>query len=141
VARHDWLLLIHQIPARPLYLRARVRTLLERAGAVALKNSVYAMPRREGALDRLQAVAAEVRERGGEAFVCEARLDEADEKRLIEASRRVRDQDYADVRKAAGERAAGASARGGWNDASNGSRPWTSSTRADGARQSPPCKE
>jgi hypothetical protein len=109
VARQDWLLLIHQIPARPLYLRARVRTLLERAGAVALKNSVYAMPQREGALDRLQAVAAEVRERGGEAFVCEARFDASDEKRLIEASRRVRDQDYADVRKAAGERAVGAS--------------------------------
>jgi hypothetical protein len=107
VTRHEWLLVIHQIPARPLYLRARIRTLLERAGAVPLKNSVYAMPHREGALDRLQAVAAEVRESGGEAFVCEARFDEADEKRLIAASRGVREQDYVDVRKAAGERAAG----------------------------------
>ena len=139
MARQDWLLLIHQIPARPLYLRARVRTLLERAGAVALKNSVYAMPQREGALDRLQAVAAEVRERGGEAFVCEARFDASDEKRLIEASRRVRDQDYADVRKAAGSGPWARVARNGWSDASSGSHPWTSSTRADGARRPRPC--
>jgi DNA-binding transcriptional regulator PaaX len=35
-----WLLLIHQLPQRPLYLRARVKRELDRAGAVALKNSV-----------------------------------------------------------------------------------------------------
>ena len=44
---HDarWLLLIHQLPARPLYLRAKVKRRLDQAGAVPLKNSVYALPR------------------------------------------------------------------------------------------------
>src|SRR6478752_6034423 len=97
----DWILLIHQIPARPLYLRARVRTLLARAGAVAIKNSVYAVPAREGTLERMQEVAAEIRERGGEVLLCEARFGEADEARLVESCRRERANDYAALREAA----------------------------------------
>ena len=61
-----WYLLIHRIPARPLYVRARIRNLLLRAGAVALKKSVYSLPKREGALERLQAVAQEIRRGGGD---------------------------------------------------------------------------
>ena len=99
-----WLLLIHQIPARPLYLRARVRALLARAGAVALKNSVYAAPASEGTRATLLAVAGEIRERDGEAVLCEARFDEADEQRLVDSCRRDRAEDYADLRQAAEER-------------------------------------
>jgi hypothetical protein len=97
----DWILLIHQIPARPLYLRARIRGLLARAGAVAVKNSVYAAPAREGVPARMQAIAAEIRERGGEVLLCDARFEDADERRFIESCRRERAKNYAALREAA----------------------------------------
>ena len=43
-----WLLLIHQLPPRPLYLRAQVRRRLNQVGALPLKNSVYVLPGRQG---------------------------------------------------------------------------------------------
>jgi hypothetical protein len=95
MSQETWYLLIHQIPARPLYLRARIRALLLRAGAVALKKAVYALPRREGGLERLQSVAGEIRRRGGEAFVCEARFPDAqDDATLLAAAREQRSADY-----------------------------------------------
>src|SRR6266851_5360378 len=43
---HDsrWLLLIHQIPPKPDYLRVKIWRRLQRVGAVAIKNSVHATP-------------------------------------------------------------------------------------------------
>jgi len=93
---HDarWLLLIHQLPARPLYLRAKVKRRLDQAGAVPLKNSVYALPR---SADRgqLAAIATEVMQGRGEAFVCAADFMGADgDARLVESFRRARARDY-----------------------------------------------
>jgi len=89
-----WRLLIHQLPARPLYLRAKVKRRLDQAGAVALKNSVYALPRSADA-GRLAAIAAEVTEGRGEAFVCEADFVGADgDAALVESFRRARAADY-----------------------------------------------
>lgn len=96
-----WHLLIHQIPARPIYLRARIGARLARLGAVPLKNSVYALPAGEGALEDLQAVAREVRDGGGDAFICDARFAPADEERWIASARRSREAEYADVTSAA----------------------------------------
>ena len=36
-----WLFLVHQLPARPDALRAKIGRRLARLGAVAIKNSVY----------------------------------------------------------------------------------------------------
>lgn len=47
-----WILLIHSIPPRPNYLRVKIGRRLQKLGAVAVKNSVYAMPRTEGARER-----------------------------------------------------------------------------------------
>lgn len=79
----SWYFLIHRIPARPLYLRARVRTLLDRLGAVPLKKAVYVLPQAPGALDRLREVEAEIRAGAGEAFVCEARFPSPDDEALL----------------------------------------------------------
>ncbi|HEY8925278.1 MAG TPA: hypothetical protein VIU64_12910, partial [Polyangia bacterium] len=43
-----WILLIHSIPPRPSYLRVKISRRLQKVGAVAVKNSVYALPRTEG---------------------------------------------------------------------------------------------
>ena len=39
-----WLLLLHSLPPDPAYFRVRVRRRLAAIGAVAVKNSVYALP-------------------------------------------------------------------------------------------------
>lgn len=94
----SWYLLIHRIPAKPLYLRAKVGALLGRAGAVALKKSVYALPRRKGALEGLEKVAEEIRKGGGDAFICEAQFPgRNDEAALLDAFREQRRLDYARV--------------------------------------------
>jgi len=91
-------MLIHQLPPKPLYLRARVRNSLARIGAVALKNAVYVVPRDEvdgAVLESLRGIAAEAVRGGGEAFLCEAQfLDAAIDAALIRESRAARDADY-----------------------------------------------
>jgi hypothetical protein len=67
-----WLLLIHHIPPRPPYLRVKVGRRLQQLGAVPIKNSVYALPRTEGAQEDFQWLVAEIRTGGGDATVCEA---------------------------------------------------------------------
>jgi len=70
--RRAWLLLVHQLPARPLYLRAQVRRRLAQVGALPLKNSVYVLPDRPACLEDLQWIAQEAVAGGGEASVCRA---------------------------------------------------------------------
>jgi len=74
--RARWLLLIHQIPPKPGYLRVKVWRRLLRLGAVGLKNSVYALPRSDQAREDFEWVRREVVAGGGDATVCEARLVE-----------------------------------------------------------------
>ena len=67
-----WLLLVHALPPKPLYLRAKIRGRLAKVGALALKNSVYVLPRTDDALEDFQWIAEEARAGGGQAFVAEA---------------------------------------------------------------------
>ncbi len=93
-----WYLLIHQLPPRPLYLRARIRQRLDRLGAVALKNSVYALPATPACLEDLEWVAQEAVAGGGEAFVCTAEFVVGlDPETLRERFRERRAADYAEI--------------------------------------------
>jgi hypothetical protein len=80
-----WLVLIHQIPPRPSYLRVKVGRRLQGLGAVAVKNSVYVLPRSEQALEDFQWVRREVVAGKGDASVCEARFVEGLSDASIEA--------------------------------------------------------
>ena len=71
-----WLLLIHQIPPKPDYLRVKVWRRLQRLGAVAIKNSVYALPAGDQTLEDFQWVAREIVADKGDAVICEAGLVE-----------------------------------------------------------------
>jgi hypothetical protein len=71
-----WLLLVHQLPAKPAYLRVKTWRRLQALGAVALKGSVYVLPATEGTLEDLQWLSKEIASDGGEAVLCEARLIE-----------------------------------------------------------------
>src|SRR3954454_16116708 len=67
-----WLLLIHHVPRKPEYLRVKVWRRLQRLGAVAIKNAVYALPRSEERNEDLQWVMREIVAGGGEAMLVEA---------------------------------------------------------------------
>lgn len=71
-----WLLLVHQLPPTPAYLRAKVGRQLARVGAVAVKNSVYVLPALEGTREDLQWIAREIQQAKAEATIFEAELVE-----------------------------------------------------------------
>lgn len=91
-----WLLLIHQIPPKPSYLRVKVGRRLQGLGAVAVKNSVYVLPRGDQAFEDFQWVRREIVGGGGDASVCEARFVEGLSDHAVEALfTTARDSDYA----------------------------------------------
>lgn len=93
-----WLLLIHQIPPKPDYLRVKVWRRLQRDGAVAIKNSVYVLPRSDQALEAFQWTLREIVESGGDAWICEAGFVEGISNEQIAAMfRAARDADYAAI--------------------------------------------
>jgi hypothetical protein len=93
-----WLLLIHQIPPKPNYLRVKVWRRLQRLGAVALKNSVYVLPRRESTLESFHWMLREIVADGGEATLCEARFVEGMSDDELEALfHKAREEDYAAI--------------------------------------------
>ena len=69
-----WLLLIHQLPAKPAYQRVKTWRRLQSLGAVAIKNAVHALPAGEQAQEDFEWLLREIRDGGGEALICEARL-------------------------------------------------------------------
>jgi hypothetical protein len=93
-----WLLLVHTVPAEPLYLRARIRRLLDHAGAIALKKAVYALPPRNDCREALDHVASEAAAGGGHGYVAECTfVDPRTDALLIEGSRSARRADYDDL--------------------------------------------
>jgi hypothetical protein len=69
-----WLLLLHQLPAKPAYARVKLWRRLQTLGAVAVKNSVYALPATPQAQEDFEWILKEIGEAGGEGMVVEARL-------------------------------------------------------------------
>src|SRR5215217_6178932 len=67
-----WVLLIHQIPPKPDYLRVKIGRRLARVGAIAAKNSVYVWPDSGQALEDFQWIRAEIVAGNGQAFICRA---------------------------------------------------------------------
>jgi hypothetical protein len=93
-----WLLLIHQLPAKPAYARVKVWRRLQALGAVTVKGSVYALPANGETREDFAWLAKEIVESSGEAIVCEAALVEglsdAELQALFDAAR---DEDYARI--------------------------------------------
>jgi hypothetical protein len=83
-----WLLLIHQVPPKPDYLRVKLRRRLQRLGAVPLKRTVYALPSGDQAREDFEWLAREIAADGGEAALCESTfLDTDTDRRLVQAIR------------------------------------------------------
>jgi hypothetical protein len=70
----SWLVLIHQLPPEPSYLRVKVARRLQRIGAVQIKNTVYVLPVTDSCREDLQWAIGEIREGGGEANLFESKF-------------------------------------------------------------------
>src|ERR1043166_4732019 len=96
----SWLLLLHQLPAKPAYLRVKIWRRLQGIGAVAVKNAVHALPMGEGTQEDFEWLMREIVEGGGEAFLCETRLidglTDEDVQKLFD---QARDADYMEIGK------------------------------------------
>ena len=93
-----WLLLIHQLPAKPAYARVKIWRRLKGLGAVTVKNSVYALPANAETREDFAWLVKEIAELDGEAFVCEALLvdgiGDAEVQALFDSAR---DEDYGEI--------------------------------------------
>jgi hypothetical protein len=90
-----WLLLIHQIPAKPDYLRVKVGRRLQQIGAIPVKSSVYALPNSTRSREDFEWVLREVMDGGGEALLCAVNLvDGLDDAALATLFRDARRKDY-----------------------------------------------
>ncbi len=95
-----WLLLIHQLPAKPAYFRVKVWRRLQALGAVTVKNAVYALPAGEQAQEDFEWLLNEISDGGGEGMICEARMiDGLTDNDVRNLFNEARSQDYAAVSK------------------------------------------
>jgi hypothetical protein len=91
----NWLLLLHQLPAKPAYARVKLWRRLQALGAVAVKNAVYALPAGPQAQEDFEWVLKEINEAGGEGMIVEARLlDGLSDDAVRKLFNTAREEDY-----------------------------------------------
>jgi hypothetical protein len=69
-----WLLLLYKVPPEPTANRVSVWRKLKRLGAILLHDAVWVLPPSPRTIEELRWLAAEIRERGGDAMLWEASL-------------------------------------------------------------------
>jgi hypothetical protein len=84
-ARPKWLLLVHQLPARPTNVRVKTWRRLQDVGAVAVKSSVYALPNSQRAREDFEWIKEEIESMKGQASVFAA--DTVDSRSDVELRR------------------------------------------------------
>jgi hypothetical protein len=93
-----WLALLHQLPAKPPYLRVKIWRRLQAMGAVPLKNAAHVLPDTSANKAAFQDLMADITQEGGEAILIEARLlagqTDTDIRALFDGAR---DADYGDI--------------------------------------------
>jgi hypothetical protein len=67
-----WLIMIHQLPPQPAYARVKVHRRLQQLGARLVKQTVYALPNSDEALEDFQWLRAEIEALGGNAIIATA---------------------------------------------------------------------
>jgi hypothetical protein len=93
--QEKWLLLIHQIPPKPDALRVKIWRRLQQIGAVAIKQSVYAMPLSDQSREDLSWTLKEVVAGGGDGSISEARFIEGlSDEQIVSLFQNARRSDY-----------------------------------------------
>ena len=80
-----WLMLVHQLPAKPAYARVKVWRMLQDAGAVSVKNSVYVLPESSEARAAFATILREISRHGGDGLVSESMLVEGMQDKQLRA--------------------------------------------------------
>lgn len=94
----QWLLLIHQLPPKPEALRVKTWRRLQQLGAVAIKQSVYAMPLSEQSREDLSWTLKQIVAGGGDGSIFEARFVEGlTEEQIIGLFIKARAADYSKI--------------------------------------------
>ncbi|MFA5905429.1 MAG: chromate resistance protein ChrB domain-containing protein [Desulfobacula sp.] len=90
-----WLLLVHQIPPKPNTFRVKIWRRLQKIGAVAIKQSVYAMPLSDHSLEDLSWTLKEIIAGGGDGSIFEASFVEGlNDEQIISLFQNARKADY-----------------------------------------------
>lgn len=101
-ASFEWLTLLHQLPAKPPYLRVKIWRKLQAIGAVPLKNAAHVLPLSECNEASFRELLDEIVANGGEATLLRAELtagqSDSDVRSLFDAAR---DADYEEIAQAA----------------------------------------
>jgi len=93
-----WLILVHQLPPTPTNLRVRTWRRLQELGAVAVKQSVYALPDSAEAREDFEWLKVEIEDAGGEAVVYAAdHVDPEADAALVDQFRGARQKAYAEL--------------------------------------------
>lgn len=94
----SWLLLLHHLPPKPGYLRAKVMRRMNQIGALGVKKAAYVLPSTEDCLEDFQWLLREIEEGGGTGWLFETRptWGTSDEE-LAESFRTLRARDYAEL--------------------------------------------
>jgi hypothetical protein len=95
---HRWLLLVHQLPARPSNLRVRTWRRLQQLGAIAVKQALYVLPDSPAAREDFEWLKTEIEASGGHAtlFLADT-VDTWSSDELVQEFRRARENDYASL--------------------------------------------
>ena len=92
---NKWLLLIHQIPPKPNALRVKIWRRLQQIGAVAIKQSVYAMPMTVQSREDFNWTLREIIDGGGDGSMAEAIFVEGlSDEQIIASFQNARKTDY-----------------------------------------------
>jgi len=98
LTKPEWILLVHQLPPKPTNLRVRTWRRLQKLGAIAIKNSVYALPFNDRTYEDFQWLKQEIESSGGEAAIFRGgAVEGATDEEMIVAFRSARDQEYQQV--------------------------------------------
>lgn len=93
--KQEWILLIHQLPAKPTNLRVRIWRKLQNFGAVLIKNSVYILPFNEKTNEDFAWLKQEIEAADGEATVFRSSSVEGQtDQEIIALFCRQRDEEY-----------------------------------------------
>jgi hypothetical protein len=94
-SKKEWLLLIHQIPPKPSYFRVKIWRRLQQVGAIAVKQSVYALPKSQQSLEDFGWILKEIAEGRGDASICEAHFVEGlTDEQVVALFQRARKGEY-----------------------------------------------
>jgi len=93
-----WLLLVHQLPAKPSNLRVQTWRRLQQLGAIPVKQAVYALPDTPESREDFEWLKAEITGAGGEATVFAAdNVDAWSDDALVQEFKRTRESSYKEL--------------------------------------------